>query len=232
MVERRRGIRIRAQLRLLVPLALAWTVTGIIVAGAGMQDAVPVQNLFLDAAALSDLPWYTGLLSNLGVLCWTTAVVIAACGSWIAFHTGRPSAAAFLANGAAATTVLLLDDLLLLHSDVLPQSFGIPKAPAMLMVIAPTIYWALSNLGEIARTRWTLLVAAGGVLAVSVAADRIGDRLFDTVLVEDGAKLFGVVAWMLYFATTSYDIARSTVRAAMQAEADVARDQTEPAPVS
>jgi hypothetical protein len=59
-----------------------------------------------------------------------------------------------------------------------------------------------------------LLVGALAGFGISLAADTLipftGDsptRLF----IEDGAKLFGVVAWAQYFVVTTLDITRSTV---------------------
>lgn len=214
MAERRRVPSRREQLQPVVPLLVGWLTAGIVIALAGTQRVVPVQTLFLDPQAIGGAPWYAGVLSSIGILCWTVSTVAAAGGAWVAAQTDRPSAAAFLRGGAIATAVLLVDDLFLLHSDALPKLFGTPKLANMVLVIAPTLAWVLSQRREIQRTRVATLGSAFFALGISVVADRFIDGATLGLVVEDGAKLFGIVAWMLYFVLTSRDIARSTINAA------------------
>jgi len=215
MADRRRALPLRKQLQPIAPLLVAWAVAGTVVAIAGAQRSIPVQTLFLDPQAIGDAPWYAGLLSNVGILCWTVAVVAAAGGGWVAAQTNRPSAATFLRSGALATAILLIDDLLLLHSTGLPRLIGTPKLVNIAFVIAPSALWAVTQRNEILRTRRTILFAAVLALAVSVVADRLVRDAASGPIIEDGAKLFGIVAWMLYFVLTSRDIARSTINTAL-----------------
>ncbi len=200
----------------MTPLALVWAGTLAVLALAGLQNSVPAAELFLDPSALAGAHWYAGLLSNLGILAWTTAVVSALWGGWVAGRTGRAGASRFLVDGALVTGVMLLDDLLRLHSGVLPRLFGVPKAAAMLMVVAPTIVWAVHFGSEVVRTRWLVLLSSLAALASSVTADQLINRGTTTgILIEDGAKLLGVVAFALYFVLTSVDITRSVIRSAV-----------------
>ncbi|HEC09413.1 MAG TPA: hypothetical protein ENI86_07585 [Acidimicrobiales bacterium] len=216
MEERRTRFAWRRQFRLVVPLALSWAGTLVVLAAAGLQRSVPAAELFLDPSALAGAHWYAGLLSNLGILAWTTAVVSALWGGWVAGRTGRPGAARFLLDGALVTVLMLVDDLLRLHSGVLPSLFGVSKAVAMLMVVAPTVAWAVHFGSEVLRTRWLVLISSLSALAFSVVADRFINRGTATgILLEDGAKLLGVVAFALYFVLTSMDITRSALRAAV-----------------
>jgi hypothetical protein len=76
--------------------------------------------------------------------------------------------------------------------------------------------WVFVFRAEILRTRFVVLLAAGGALAFSIAADALGLWSSPRValLVEDGAKLLGVMAWATYFVVTTHDIARSLFVAA------------------
>jgi hypothetical protein len=190
------------------------------------QRSVPVEQLFLDAAYLSGQPWYTGVVSSLGVLGWTTATVAALGGGWVAGQTGRPSAARFLTGGAVVSAILLADDLFQLHADLLGV-IGLPKPVRQLLVVAPAAVWLVRYAGEIARTRWGIMAGALGAMAVSLAIDAVapvGSRV--GLFLEDGAKLLGVLAWAQYMVLTSVDITRSTIRAA-RAGAASGSDATE-----
>lgn len=230
MSDRRRRISLERQLRLVTPLIFVWALAGAALLAAGLQTRVPLRNLLLDPVALGDLPWYSGLLSNLGMLAWTIAAASAVGGAWVAQQTDRPSAARFLAAGGVVATVLLFDDLLLLHSNVLPKALGTSKTMAMLLVVMPAMVWLAVFLGEISRTRWAILVAAVASFGTSVAADQIlHPRGSSALMFEDGAKFLGVLAWSLYFVLTTRDIAKSTIQAA---KAKSARAATQPTDAS
>ena len=64
--------------------------------------------------------------------------------------------------------------------------------------------------------------------AVSVGVDHaLSPTGATTLLVEDGAKILGILAWAMYFTTTTLDITRSTIRAVTR-DASIAGHQTEP----
>lgn len=215
MSERRSRFDLSRQLRQLTPLVLMWSLGFSVIAAAALQNRIPLTSLFLDPTALSDLPWYVGLLSNVGVLAWTVAAASALGGAWVAGQTDRPSASRFLGWGGVAAAMLLLDDLFLLHSSALPKLLGVGKPIALLAVVTPTLVWLVRFTNEILRTRWMILAAALGAFATSVGADQLLQPGTSTLLIEDGSKLLGVLAWSLYFVLTTHDIARSTIRTAM-----------------
>jgi hypothetical protein len=204
----------RRQLPSLAPLLVTWLVATVGLAAVAAQRSVPVEVLFLDPAFLSGRPWYTGVVSDIGVLAWTAATVAALFGGWVAAQTGRPSAARFLRSGAVVSAILLADDLLQLHADLL-RFVGLPKGVRQLIVVAPAAIWLVRYAGEIARTRWVIMVGSLGVLGGSLVVDALvapGSRV--GVFAEDGLKLLGVLAWAQYMVLTSVDITRSTIRAA------------------
>jgi len=217
MSERRRGFSLRRQLISLAPLGALWLVGIAVLAAARLQTATPLEFLFLDPAHLTGTPWYTGALSNLGILIWTCGVTFAAAGAWVASRTDRSAAARFLAFGALATAILLLDDVFAFHSGLLKNTVGIPKTIAQAMVVAPTIIWVVAFRDDILRTRSALLVAGLGSFAGSVLVDAGLALTGDTaLLVEDGLKFLGILAWAQYFVITARDIAASTINAALR----------------
>ena len=215
MAERRSRRAGVARLQPLVPLAVAWSVGFAVLIGVVLQGRVPYDELLLDPNNLAGVPWYTGLVSNLGILGWTTASVAGFFGAWIAHYGRRPAAGRMLLEGAVLSTVLLFDDLLQLHVLARPL-LGVPKSIAYLVYLLLAAHWVLTQRRELARTRYELVVAAGLAFAASVGVDQVpgvtswldpGQRL----LVEDAAKFLGVLAWAQFFLLTTGAIVTSIV---------------------
>jgi hypothetical protein len=208
----RRTLRRTKQLRVIVPLVVVWLCAGLglalVLRTGGIDDA----QLLLDPAAIAGLPWYTGLISNLGVLGWTVAAVAAAAGARVCALGDRPSAARFLRQAALLGGLLTIDDLFLLHSSVFPQAFGTSKRVIFIGYLALAGMWVLGNITEIRRTRWGLLAAAGSALAVSVGIDQFAGTQDWALVAEDTAKFLAIAAWATYFTLTARDIAESILR--------------------
>lgn len=199
----------------LLPLAGLWLV-GLAVIGVLLaQRQVPYEELLLDPNTVNSIPWYTGLVSNLGILGWTTATATGFFGAWVAAFGGRPGAAGMLWRGALLSTTLLLDDLFQLHVAVGP--LGVPKVAVYLAYLVGAGAWIVTQHREIRRTRAELLIAAGLAFGVSILVDQTGGALpvlgqQGALVVEDASKFLGVLAWAEYFVLTSGDIVTSIVK--------------------
>ncbi len=215
MAERRSQRTRASRLAPLVPLAIIWLLGCALILGLLAQRQVPYDQLLLDPNSLNKVPWYTGLVSNLGILGWTTATATGFFGSWVARYGGRPGAASMLRWGAVLSTVLLFDDLFQLHVAVKP--LGISKPMVYAGYLLATGVWSVLQFQEIRRTRSELLLASGAAFAASVIVDQVGASLplFSTqgaLVLEDASKFLGVLAWAQYFSLTSADIVKSIVR--------------------
>jgi hypothetical protein len=199
------------QVGVLIPLLLVWG-GGVIVLwailGASASDDA---QLLLDPAAAAGMPWFTGLISNLGILAWTLGAVAAAAAAHIAHLGSRDRAATFLRHAAIVGGLMTFDDLFQLHSSVFPKVFGIPKAAVLFVYGMGIAAWALTHAIEIVRTRWGLLFAAGVAMSLSIAVDQISTGQDWALLAEDGAKFLGVLSWAAYFTLTARDIASSVI---------------------
>jgi hypothetical protein len=206
--------------RSIVPLLSVWGCGFLIlVASAAHGNA---KELFLDPSYANGGEWWIGLVSQLGILGWTTAAASAAWAAWIARHTGRTGAAQFLYRGAVASVVLLIDDLLGVHSmfwalGPLGKPFGLT------LVLSPVAAWFWVYRSEIRRTRWVLLAGAFLANALSIVVDTLshGSDTDLSAMLEDGPKFLGILAWATYFVASTYDIARSALRVATRDSAVV-----------
>ncbi len=212
---------LRKQARLLLPLVGTWLAAVIALTMAGTQQSAPLRDLFLDASYLGGQPWYSGLLNEVSIMAWACAGTAAAFGSWVARLIGRRGAALFLAGGAVVALVFLVDVWIQFHSAVAPM-LGIPSQAAEMGQAALPLLWAAVAWKEIARTRWLVLISAFAALGVSANVD----WLFHPegswgLILEDGARLLGVLTFTHYMVLTTIDIIRSLLRQRSSADAPV-----------
>lgn len=228
MADRRNRRGWADSLRPLLPLAGAWLVATGVLALLAAQHRIPYEALFLDPSYFSGLPWYTGLVSDLGVVGWVAAATLAALGARVAGLDGRAAARRYLGGAALFTTLMALDDLFELHgvvTDVLSQ----PKAAFYGLYLVLGLWWLADNWAEARRTRWPLLAAAVAALATSVVIDQVVAPSPAELLAEDSPKFLGIVAWALYFGLTADDVARSVVRSRPPGAAAQPGNRAEPA---
>ncbi len=210
MNERRTERSPIAGLRPIAPLAVLWFGGSVLLLALVKQNAVPIEELLLDPTSYNKLPWYTGMISNLGVLGWTTATVAAAGAGWVSRLGGRQRAAQMLRGGSLLSALLLLDDLFQLHI-VVSKTIGTPKAGFYAMYFGLALWWSVGAAAELRRTRWPLLAAAGAAFGGSVVVDQLGTPSELSLLVEDSLKFLGILAWAQYYVLTARDITRSIV---------------------
>ncbi|MCP5027386.1 MAG: hypothetical protein GY929_13980 [Actinomycetia bacterium] len=213
--ERRRSVAAAQRLSDLIAITLVWGTGLLVLAFAGLQNQVPVSDLLNDPATVAGVMWYAGLISNLGAIGWTVAAAAAAGAAFVARVGGRPrSTITFLRGGALVGAMLLVDDLFQVHQRLVPREVGLSKPIVLLIEVVLAGGWVISSYPELKRTRWHLLVMAGGAFFISLVVDQLisGPEAGARILVEDGAKFLGVLAWALYFVRTAGDIVASIAR--------------------
>ncbi len=211
--DRRRHLEPRQRVSTVIHLVIAWSFGFLFLATVVLQEAVPAETLLLDRAVVSGGRWYDGMVTSVGILAWTVAACACAGAAFSARLGGRSGATLAFGSAAIMIAALMLDDLFLLHSSVAPKLLGVSKLTVIAAEGLVVVIWIARSVGEIRRTRWELLVASGVAFAVSNAVDIvavIGDDRW-RLIVEDGAKFFGVLALASWAVTTAGDITRSVV---------------------
>ena len=210
MPERRAGYLLGSALLPLMPLLIAWA-TGAALFGVLVRlSPISTEELVIDPNAFHSLPWYSGLVSNLGVLGWGSAAMASGAAYWVCSLGGRKRAQNAFGGGALLSTLLLLDDLFQLHI-VVPKFIGMPKASFYAMYAVLTLGWLVTNWMELRRTRWQLLAASSIVLGGSIVADQVLSQSPSQLVIEDSLKFLGIVAWAQYFIFSAMDVARSVI---------------------
>lgn len=172
----------------------------------------PLRHLMVDPTEVMHVPFYTGIMANLGILLWTAAASVCLFISLFLSHlVGKVWKDFFLVSGLL-TLFLLLDDLLRIHDEILPVYMGIKgDLLGIAYVLLIGLYLFRYRL-LILQYPYTLLVMALGLFAISTAIDvappsiknlfSVGDIIF----FEDGAKLLGIANWLAYYAHLSASI--------------------------
>jgi hypothetical protein len=177
---------------------------------------IPIGNLTRDPVAVGGLPVYTGYLSQLGIFFWSAAAAICL-HSAVVINRGPASREfrSFLLFSGLLTLVFGIDDVFLLHEEVLPRA-GIPEKLVFGTYAALCLLYLCRYWHKLMDTDFLLLAFALSLFGFSVTMDvwipfshwhsSDEDILY---LLEDGAKLTGVVAWLTYLILVS----RSAIQA-------------------
>jgi len=170
---------------------------------------ISLRQLMLDPTEFMDVPFYTGIMANLGILLWTaTASICLFISIFLAPLVGKAWKDFFLVSGLL-TLLLLLDDLLRIHDEIFPVYFGIKGDVIGIGYFLLTFLYLLRYRTLIFQYPYTFLVMALGFFAVSVAIDVAPSALkhrfsvADVLFLEDSAKLLGIANWLAYFAYLS-----------------------------
>ncbi|MEO1092617.1 MAG: hypothetical protein AAFX81_18500 [Pseudomonadota bacterium] len=187
----------------LLPLAFVIVVPTIVLGAVVLQPWIPPDVLLRDPLAVGVAtgeccPPYYGAISNLGVLIWAAAASVGLFTALVLGSLGRWSALSFPLASGLLTGLLTLDDLYMLHDRVLPY-LGVPEHVVYGVYGLLALAYLLRFHGELRAGSLPILLIAVAAFAASVLLDQL-PQVSDThhVLIEDGAKFAGIVAWAVY----------------------------------
>jgi hypothetical protein len=178
----------------------------LLLGGLWFQPYVPLGELMRDSLLVAEVSEdcchiYYGAVSNLGVLIWAggsailffAAIVVALLGA----HAHRAYLVQFVLAGIL-TALLCVDDFFLIHDIVLPK-LGFSEMLAYAVYAAFAMVYVFTARNEILAARWPMFLVSVFCLALSVEIDVFMNIDSDfRLLVEDGAKLMGIVAWFSF----------------------------------
>ena len=185
------------------------------------------------AARHGDTSAAYGLISNLGITATLLAAGAALLG-WLAVRRSDDGLGALLAWAFPLSLAFALDDLLLIHESVAfsPWSGHLVVAAYGVAFLA-FVGRFLAAIRE--RLDFGLIVIAVAGFALSALVDLLATPSQASVLVEDGAKLLGLVAWSTFVARAALTAIRAASATAGDAgptgnaEADTHEAGTAPA---
>jgi hypothetical protein len=200
------------------PLLCLYVAAAALLGGIAAHSAITGAPPYLftrDPAAIHHANPLLGAVSNLGIVLWAAAASMALFASrQLARVAEARMTRAFLLAGGLLSCWLLLDDLYMLHERVLPDWLGVPQ-PLIFVVYAGAVVVLLARFRGVIRATDSLpLALALACFALSAAIDQgppAWHRWDALVLVEDGAKLFGICGWLAYFGGVSAQALRRYV---------------------
>jgi len=167
--------------------------------------------LMRDPSIYAGLPPYIGLISNLGVLLWCSTTTLCLFGSLLLKESSQKTKSSFLLYGGLFSMLLTFDDLFLLHENSfwlrgllsIPEKF-IFLAYGMLLILFLIRFWRI-----IFNTKeWRMLTFSLMLFSASISVDLLNMPIpySETILVEDGCKLFGIFFWFSYYLSICWEI--------------------------
>lgn len=173
--------------------------------------------LISDPAEVAGLSPYIGLISNLGILCWTASASICIFLAFITYaieDLHRQWFLFFMASGIFSIW-LTLDDLLQLHEAVgefladlpiLHHAFdaNLLEGVDFLIYFGLFIAYVIYFRKHFRKTECSFLVLAFVMFALSIIIDTLipDNGTSWKYLVEKLPKFLGIVSWMIYFSRT------------------------------
>lgn len=151
----------------------------------------------------TQIQFYYGFLSNVGVLLWCANAAICLFSAVILREGARGEApAGFFLWGGIITLVLLLDDLFMLHERAFPRYFHLNERILFAGYASCVLVFLLKYRVTILNTDYLFLVFAFVLFGLSLLTDHIDVWIPRRHLLEDGAKFAGILSWSAYFVRT------------------------------
>ena len=167
-----------------------------------------------DISAIGGLPFYAGMVSQIGGLFWSATLAICLFTYILLRRQDSKSSRQFLLHAALLTAVLMLDDFFLFHEDIGPDYLHIGEKTIVFFYLLLCIGFLLFNIREVLSSEFVILGAALALFGMSIFIDAVDldeidlyERLINDqleIFLEDGFKFVGVATWLAYFARYGY----------------------------
>jgi hypothetical protein len=192
---------------LYLPIALLFLLVGVL---SRVTSNVSLAFLLRDVTATAKLPFFTGFVSQLGLMLWSASstICIFALVMLQRQQVDFSESKRFLAHATVLTTVLALDDIFLFHEEVTPIYLHVDELIIFGVYIIVGVGFVLFNWREILSSEYALLILALALFATSIVLDALPLEDFQLryfwgqleLFLEDGFKFAGIATWLLYFA--------------------------------
>jgi hypothetical protein len=200
--------------RLIITMLVVYVLTFVVLVGVAVLSAItgrPVWFFTSDPFVLGHLPFYAGILSNIGILLWCSTAAICFFSALTLenkVHTGHWKQ--FLWTSGFLTSLLLFDDLFQLHRIFYLKYMRLTTVLVYFTYGLFVVYYLNRFKKQIWQTDYLLLVLALGFFALAVVFDTMSLLPRGGTASSDGLKLFGIVSWFTYFVRTCAQVPRYT----------------------
>ncbi|MDJ0650352.1 MAG: hypothetical protein QNJ60_16785 [Xenococcaceae cyanobacterium MO_188.B19] len=176
------------------------------------KTGVSINDFMNDPAAIAKTNPFLGAVSNIGILFWCAAASICFFSfALLRNSSSRNNLTIFLLASGFLTTILLLDDLFLFHEEnwnsrefLFPNVTFLSEKIFFISYLVIVLCYLTKFIRVILKTDFVLLLLAFLFFGISISIDFFNISLFDYAILEDGAKLFGIVSWFGYFSVICF----------------------------
>jgi hypothetical protein len=188
------------------------------------SDHITLSYFTRDVSAIGDLPFYAGLVSQLGGLLWSAALTICIFTFILLKRLGPDTERSrrFLLQAVILTGTLLLDDIFLFHEDIGPDYLHLSERVIVLSYLILTVLFLFINFREILSSEYLLLGLALAMFGLSIFLDAADLDDYDRyglffseqfqIFLEDGFKFVGIATWLAYFLRYSVQRIKMLIR--------------------
>lgn len=161
---------------------------------------IPISDLTRDVAAIGQLSAHAGFISQIGLFCWAASATVCFFSAAVLPIQGMNyrKVRQFLIASGLLTLVLGLDDAFLLHESVFPQ-LGIQSEVVYASYGGFLLFYLFRFYSTIFKTDYVLITMALVFFSASIGVDMLELHGQQAFLLEDGAKLVGIISWLVYF---------------------------------
>jgi hypothetical protein len=163
-----------------------------------------------DPFVLGHLPFYAGVISNLGIVLWGAGATVCFFSALVLSQRQKGSSkypipyplTQFLLASGLLTSLLLFDDLFQFHRIFYIKYFQVSAKAVFAGYGLLTLGYLVHFRKTIAETDYLLLGLALAFFAAAVVFDSISLLPRGRTAFSDFLKFFGIVSWVAYFART------------------------------
>ncbi len=159
----------------------------------------------VDPFLLSNLPFYAGILSNLGILLWSASATVCFFSAALLRNDAlknRPKW--FLIMSGFFTSLFLFDGLFQMHRIFYPNRLHLSTFLVYCIYIFLGLWYLIIFRKQIMETEYLMLALAFCFLGLAVVIDTLSIAPRGNTALSDFFKLFGIVTWFIYFIRTSW----------------------------
>jgi hypothetical protein len=191
-------------------MLVAYSLSAAVIAGISSYAIFTERRIWYftdDPFVLGNLPFYAGILSNLGILLWCAGAAIcffsyAVLGREASVRNVRR----FLFLSALLTILLLADDLFQMHRIFYLKYIHLTTDFVYGVYGLLVLGYLFLFKRQILETEFLLLLLALIFFVMAVIVDVFSILPRGNTAASDGLKFFGIVSWFIYFTRTCWKI--------------------------
>lgn len=161
---------------------------------------IPAGVFLRDCPTIAGGPAYLGAISYLGIVLWGCTAAI--CFFAAAAEPVGPSYRGFWIYAGVFSLALLADDLLMLHEHLFPVYLGLSEYALYVLYAIAALFYVVYFRTLLLQANYLLLPLIFAWFALMVVTDYLEgtSELRGMLVIEDGAKLLGIVTWLMFHA--------------------------------